>query len=217
MAQVVLRTERIVFSYDGEKNIVFRPFELGRGEMVVLKGPMGCGKTTFAKILAGLEKPAEGRVFFNENDIWKDRKARKEFSGKAVMLFQFSQDQLFEKSVLADVMYGPLNLGMSREEAEKASEEALSLCGVEKSLWDRNPLLLSGGQKKLVSFAGVLAMRSPVLILDEITAALDLVSQKRIFDVLDFLMKERGVSVVLVTHDDISLSCGGVYEIGNDQ
>ncbi len=221
MSKVLLSTRDLSFSYPDSSTLFFKDFEISEGSVICVTGPMGSGKTTFAKLLSGLEKPTSGKVLYKGEDIWVNRSSRRSFAGKAALLFQFSADQLFEKTVLADVMFGPLNMALDEKEAEKAAEEALRLAGVEEKLWRMDPFMLSGGQKKLVSLAGVLAIKPEVLILDEVTSALDSETEERVLSLLDSLRKEKNMAIVLITHDKEVLnryaSDGGIYEIGNDK
>lgn len=215
----LLSTKDLVFSYPDSQALCFKDFEINEGSFVCMSGDMGSGKTTLAKLLSGLEKPSSGKVLYRGEDIWKNHGVRKSFAGKVALLFQFSADQLFEKTVLEDVMFGPLNLGLSRDEAKKAAQEALSNSGVSEELWNMDPFMLSGGQKKLVSLAGVLAIKPEVLILDEVTSALDPDTVEKILCLLDNLRSEKNVAVVLITHDREIIkkysSDGGIYETGN--
>ncbi len=221
MSEVLLATKDLCFSYPDSETLHFKDLEIREGSVLCITGPMGSGKTTLAKILSGLEKPSSGQILYRGEDIWKSRSVRRAFAGKVALLFQFSADQLFEKTVLLDVMFGPLNMGLSKEEAEKVAVEALKSAQVEEKLWSMDPFMLSGGQKKLVSLAGVLAIKPEVLILDEVTSALDPETEKKILILLDSLRESEKKSVVLITHDRAIInrygSDGGIYENGNDK
>ncbi len=160
-------------------------FEIDKAGFVSVCGKTGSGKTTLIKLITGLLKPCEGEV---------------SLEGKAGLLFQFPEDQLFAPTVIEDVMYGPLNLGRNKVQARSDAEEALSCVGLGPEYYDRDPFTLSGGQKRLAALAGVLAMKGPVLVLDEPTAGLDFKASQALMDLLHNLNK-GGVTVIMVTHE----------------
>ncbi|MDQ0256035.1 energy-coupling factor transport system ATP-binding protein [Evansella vedderi] len=166
-------------------------------------GQTGSGKSTFVQLLNGLLKPTEGEVTIGDWKIYKDTKEKElYFIRKRVgMVFQFPEHQLFDETVLKDVMYGPINFGKSKKEAEEISKEMLTLVGIEPDLYERSPFELSGGQMRRVAIAGVLAIEPSVLILDEPTAGLDPQGHEGIMNILFQWYKgsdER--SIILVTH-----------------
>ena len=171
-----------------------------RGEFVGLIGHTGSGKSTLIQHFNGLLKPTSGRVLFDGEDIWKDVKFTREIRFKVGLVFQYPEHQLFENDVLSDVCFGPMNQGLSREEAEKEAKQALTQVGVKESNFKKSPFELSGGQKKRVAIAGVLAMNPKILILDEPTAGLDPKGRDDILDQIAELHKVRGITIVLVSH-----------------
>ena len=170
------------------------------GEFIGLVGHTGSGKSTLTQILNGLEKATSGSVFYNERNIYDKDFKMKELRGNVGLVFQYPEHQLFEVSVIEDVKYGPKNLGLDNLEIEMRSFEALKMVGIGDDLLDASPFALSGGQKRRVAIAGVLAMKPKVLILDEPTAGLDPKGRDEILDQIAKLHKETGMTVVLVSH-----------------
>ena len=171
---------------------------IASGSFVGLAGISGSGKTTLVRLLKGLIKPCSGSI------------TGLDFS-KVGLVFQYPENQLFEATVLKDVMFGPLNLGFEPSEARAMALEALSTMGLDASFYNRDPLFLSGGEKRRVAIAGTLAMKPEVLILDEPTAGLDWQMQEQLFSVLHKL-NLAGKTIILVSHnmDDIALHCNQV-------
>lgn len=174
--------------------------EIPDGQFVGLIGHTGSGKSTLVQHLNGLVKATSGRIYFDGRDIYGENFSMKELRSKVGLVFQYPEHQLFETDVLTDVCFGPKNLGFSKEEAQKKAKEALRMVGMGEEYDDRSPFELSGGQKRRVAIAGVLAMNPSVLILDEPTAGLDPRGRDEILDQIERLQKERGITVVLVSH-----------------
>lgn len=143
------------------------------GQFVGLIGHTGSGKSTFIQHLNALLSPTGGRVLCGGEDINRDKQARRDVKWKVGLVFQYPEYQLFEETVYADIAFGPKNMGLSKEEIDERVREAASFVGVEEELFQRSPLEMSGGQKRRIAIAGVIAMRPGVLILDEPTAGLD--------------------------------------------
>lgn len=165
-----------------------------------LIGHTGSGKSTLVQHLNGLVKATSGRIYFNGRDIYGENFSMKDLRSQVGLVFQYPEHQLFEIDVLSDVCFGPKNLGCSQEEAEKKAREALRMVGMGEEYEKRSPFDLSGGQKRRVAIAGVLAMDPQVLILDEPTAGLDPKGRDEILDQIGLLQRERGITVVLVSH-----------------
>ncbi len=174
--------------------------EIPDGQFVGLIGHTGSGKSTLVQHLNGLIKATGGRIYFNGRDIYGENFSMKELRSKVGLVFQYPEHQLFEVDVLSDVCFGPKNLGFSREEAEEKAKAALCMVGMGEEYYRRSPFKLSGGQKRRVAIAGVLAMEPEMLILDEPTAGLDPRGRDEILDQIEKLQKERGITVVLVSH-----------------
>lgn len=175
--------------------------EIEAGEFVGLIGPTGSGKSTLVQQFNGLLKPSAGKVFVDGVDLTlKDTQLRL-IRQKVGIVFQYPEHQLFGETVLEDVGFGPRNGGLSDEEVEKRVREALAYVGLDyEAIKDHSPFELSGGQKRRVAIAGVLAMRPSVLILDEPTAGLDPQGREEILGEIKHLHQERGITVILVTH-----------------
>ncbi|MCH5252225.1 MAG: energy-coupling factor transporter ATPase [Lachnospiraceae bacterium] len=170
------------------------------GEFVGLIGHTGSGKSTLIQHLNGLLKPTGGGVYYNGADIHDKDFSLKKLRGKIGLVFQYPEHQLFESTVIADVKFGPKNIGMDPLEVDVHAFEALKQVGIKEDLLDVSPLELSGGQRRRVAIAGVLAMEPEVLILDEPTAGLDPAGRDEILDLIAGLHRERGITVILVSH-----------------
>jgi len=165
-------------------------------------GHTGSGKSTVLQHFNGLLKPSKGEVHIGDRKIEAGKKAKelKSVRQKVGIVFQFPEHQLFEETVLKDIMFGPKNFGVSEEEAEKRARDLIHLVGLPEHVLDKSPFDLSGGQMRRVAIAGVLAMEPEVIVLDEPTAGLDPRGQKEIMDMFYTLHKERGLTTILVTH-----------------
>ena len=174
--------------------------EIWDGQFIGLIGHTGSGKSTLVQHLNGLVKATSGHIYFNGEDIYSENYDMRRLRSKVGLVFQYPEHQLFEVDVLSDVCFGPKNQGLSQEEAEKRAREALRMVGISEEYEKQSPFDLSGGQKRRVAIAGVLAMEPEVLILDEPTAGLDPRGRDEILDQISLLHKERGITVILVSH-----------------
>ena len=181
------------FEKQALKNICFT---VESGSFIGLIGHTGSGKSTLIQHMNGLIRP----TYFHDEDITADGYKKKELRSKVGIVFQYPEYQLFEIDVLTDVAFGPKNLGLSQEEAKKRAIEALQLVGIKEEQYTLSPFELSGGQKRRVAIAGVLAMQPEVLILDEPAAGLDPGSRREILDTIAHLYKETGMTVILSSH-----------------
>lgn len=181
-------------------------------EFIGIVGHTGSGKSTLTQLLNGLEKPSSGTIYYNDEDIQADGYERRKLRQKVGLVFQYPEHQLFEVSVIKDVELGPRNLGLSNLEVEKRSFDALKHVGLSDDLLDVAPFALSGGQKRRVAIAGVLAMQPEVLILDEPTAGLDPAGRTEILELLKKLHEENNITVILVSHsmDDVARYAGRI-------
>ena len=196
----LLELDQVVFGYAGSSGEARRIFErasfvLHWGERIGLHAPNGAGKSTLFRLLTGLEKPAAGRILFHGKSVqtaqdWLYLRQR------VGLVFQHAEDQLFCPTVLEDVAFGPLNLGLSPEEAQHRAEETLHKLGLE-SFANRPTYRLSGGEKRLVALSSVLSMRPEALLLDEPTTGLDAVSRRKLLT----LLEEMPVGGIFVSHD----------------
>lgn len=177
-------------------------FSLLKNSFTALIGHTGSGKSTLIQHLNGLLKPTEGKIFIDGVDITDEKVSLRDIRRKVGLVFQYPEYQLFEETVLKDVCYGPLNLGLSFKEAEQRAQRAIELVGLSfDEVKDRSPFALSGGQKRRVAIAGVIAMEPEVLILDEPTAGLDPKSHRDILLMIEAIKNEGGVTVLLVSHN----------------
>ena len=174
--------------------------EINDGEFVGLIGHTGSGKSTLVQHLNGLIQPTYGHIYFDGRDIYAEGYSMKEHRSNVGLVFQYPEHQLFEIDVLSDVCFGPKNLGMKKDEAEAQAKKALALVGLDESYYKRSPFDLSGGQKRRVAIAGVLAMKPKMLILDEPTAGLDPQGRKEILELISGLRRDTGITIVLVSH-----------------
>lgn len=170
------------------------------GEFIGLIGHTGSGKSTLVQHLNGLMKASEGEIYFNGQDIDDKDYSKKKLRSKIGLVFQYPEHQLFEVDVFTDVCFGPKNLGLDKKEVELRAYTALKQVGIENESFYQSPFDLSGGQKRRVAIAGVLAMKPEVLILDEPTAGLDPKGRDEILGQISKLRKETGITVILVSH-----------------
>ena len=174
--------------------------EIRDGEFIGLIGHTGSGKSTLVQHFNGLMKATSGAIYYNGENIYGEGYSMKEFRSKVGLVFQYPEHQLFEVDVLTDVCFGPKNQGCSKEEAEERALKALKMVGLKEKYYKQSPFELSGGQKRRVAIAGVLAMEPDVLILDEPTAGLDPKGRDEILDQLKRIHEERHIAIILVSH-----------------
>ena len=180
--------------------------DIEQGELLGIIGHTGSGKSTFLQHLNGLLKPSAGKICFQGKDIHESKALTRFVRFNVGLVFQYPEYQLFEETVFADIAFGPKNMGVREEELRDYVLEAASFVGLEEELMDASPLELSGGQKRRVAIAGVIAMRPDVLILDEPTAGLDPAGRESILqNILDYRAR-TGATVLLVSHsmDDVA-------------
>lgn len=170
------------------------------GQFMGIIGHTGSGKSTLIQHFNALVRPTSGTILYNGEDIWEEKYDRRKLRSEVGLVFQYPEHQLFESDVLSDVCFGPMNQGLSREEAEKEARKALAHVGFKEEYFSKSPFELSGGQKKRVAIAGVLAMNPKILILDEPTAGLDPKGRDDILDQIQLLHKMRGITIILVSH-----------------
>ncbi|MBO5639656.1 MAG: energy-coupling factor transporter ATPase [Oscillospiraceae bacterium] len=182
---------------------------LTQGECVFILGHTGSGKSTFVQHLNALLQPTGGTVKIDGADINKDKISRRDVKRRVGLVFQYPEYQLFEETVAEDIAFGPKNMKLTKEEIDERVHEAAGLVGVEESLFTCSPLELSGGQKRRVAIAGVIAMRPEVLILDEPTAGLDPVGSRTIMENIRNYRQKTGATVLIVSHnmDDAARYC----------
>lgn len=197
--------EKVSYIYEDNSDIkkpalIDIDLEIGEGEFIGIIGHTGSGKSTLIQHLNGLMEPTKGRVYFEGKNIHDDNYDIKSLRGKVGLCFQYPEHQLFETTILEDVCFGPMNFGASKEEAVKAAKEALKDVGISEELFGKSPFELSGGQKRRVAIAGILAMKPEYFILDEPTAGLDPEGRVQLLELLKRLNQEQGITIILVSH-----------------
>lgn len=196
----------VSYTYNKKDNLALKNinFTIDNNEIIFILGHTGSGKSTLVQHLNGLLFPSEGNVTIeiDKKNFIVDSKEKniKELRKNVGLVFQFPENQLFESSVLKDVMFGPRNFGYKEEEANRLAKASLNLLGIDESYYQRSPFDLSGGEKRKVAIAGVLASKPRILVLDEPTSSLDNRSTREFFNLIKEL-KNKGVIVIVVSHD----------------
>lgn len=216
--------DKVTYEYEKGTSMAQRAIdevdlEIKDGEFIGLIGHTGSGKSTLIQHLNGLLKPTSGHIYYGGEDIHDKDYDRKKLRQKVGLVFQFPEYQLFETTVIKDVKYGPTNMGLPKLDVDMRSYEALKQVGIGEELLDASPLAMSGGQKRRVAIAGVLAMNPEVLVLDEPTAGLDPKGREDILNMLYNLHKERKMTVILVSHsmEDVAKYVGRIIVMNQGQ
>ena len=181
-------------------------FAVNRGEFIGIIGHTGSGKSTLMQQLNGLLKPTSGKILLDGKDIWSDKKLTRQARFRVGLVFQYPEYQLFEETVYKDIAFGPKNMGLSAEEIDRRVRDAASIVGLTEAQLQVSPFDLSGGQKRRVAIAGVIAMEPEVLILDEPTAGLDPSGREEILKNIEDYRKKHNATVMMVSHsmDDVA-------------
>ncbi len=198
--------------------------EINEGKITGIIGRTGSGKSTLVEMFNGLVKPTSGRILLDGTDIWEGGKKMKDLNFKVGLVMQYPEYQLFEETVKKDIAFGPKNMGLSEEETEERVAYGARFAGLEEDLLEKSPFDLSGGQKRRVAIAGVMAMKPEVLVLDEPAAGLDPIGREEIFEGIRRFRDETGTTVIIVSHsmedmarycdENIVLYAGKVYAAG---
>ncbi len=204
-------TERLSYVYNKDTAYARKALDdinisINDGEYAAVIGHTGSGKSTLVQHFNGLYKPTEGTVKYNGEDIFDKKYSKKVLRSQVGLVFQYPEYQLFADTVITDVMFGPHNIGMDKNEAYNSAKNALDMVGIPENLYDVSPFNISGGERRRVAIAGVLAMNPKVLILDEPAAGLDPCGRKDILELVSKLHKERKLTVIMVSHsmDDVA-------------
>lgn len=206
-----IKLEHVSHVYGDDTNLAVKALddvsvEIPDGQFIGLIGHTGSGKSTLVQHLNGLLKATEGHIYFDGQDIYEKDYNMKALRSQVGLVFQYPEHQLFEVDVFSDVCFGPKNLGLPKKEVELRAFDALKKVGLPEEFYYQSPFDLSGGQKRRVAIAGVLAMKPKVLILDEPTAGLDPKGREEILEQIVKLKEESGITVILVSHsmDDVA-------------
>ncbi|MCM1171781.1 MAG: energy-coupling factor transporter ATPase [Clostridium sp.] len=203
--QAVLADD-ISFSYGNKKIFEHVSFSVSKGEYVAIIGRTGAGKTTLLQHIPGLLKPQNGHIYVDGVDLWDKYTDIRKIRCKVGYVFQYPEQQLFAKNVYEDVVFGPRNIGISEVEAEKRAYESIKLVGLPEDVYDLPLDKLSGGQRRRVALAGILAMQPDYLILDEPVAGLDPEGKRQMLEIINALNKEAGITIIAVSHDMESIA-----------
>ena len=201
----IIETRHLSYVYgqgmpDATKALDDVSFSVEEGDFVGIIGSTGSGKSTLITHFNGLLRPTEGQVLVDGRDLWEDPSKIREFRFLVGLVFQYPEYQLFEETVYKDIAFGPRNMGLSEDEIDRRVRRAAEFCGLDKDLLERSPFELSGGQKRRVAVAGVLAMEPRVLVLDEPAAGLDPEGRDMILSQVKAYHKQTGTTVILVSH-----------------
>ncbi|MGN0612355.1 MAG: energy-coupling factor transporter ATPase [Porcipelethomonas sp.] len=201
----ILKTEGLTYVYSQgtpfEKTAVDHvDLEIERGEFVGVIGHTGSGKSTLIQHFNGLLRPTSGKIYLDGKDIWEDKKNIRQVRFRVGLVFQYPEYQIFEETVYKDIAFGPKNMGLSPQEIDGRVRRTAEAVGIPAEMLDRSPFELSGGQKRRVAIAGVMAMEPEVLILDEPTAGLDPKGREKILGQIKQYHKNTGCTVLLVSH-----------------
>lgn len=174
--------------------------EIESGSFVGIIGHTGSGKSTLIQHLNGLLKPTEGSILLDGKDIWAEKAQMRQVRFRVGLVFQYPEYQIFEETVAKDIAFGPRNMGLAEEEVQARGKETAAIVGLSDDILEQSPFLLSGGQKRRVAIAGVMAMRPEVLILDEPTAGLDPRGREEILEEIKAYRRQTGATILLVSH-----------------
>ena len=201
----VIKTEHLTHTYSEGTPFVKMAIQdvnlsIEEGEMVGVIGHTGSGKSTLIQHFNGLLKPTSGKIYIDGEDMWADTTRLRDIRFKVGLVFQYSEYQLFEETVYKDISFGPKNMGLSEEEVDRRVRQAASFVNVTEEMMHKSPFELSGGQKRRVAIAGILAMQPKVLILDEPTAGLDPKGRDRILGQIQEYQQDQKNTVLIVSH-----------------
>lgn len=210
----ILELSDVCYTYDpgtpmAHEALSHIDLKIEKGSMMGLIGHTGCGKSTLLRMLNGLTKPDSGKILLDGWDIWEDPKKISAVRFRVGLVMQYPEYQLFDETVASDIAYGPRNMGLPAEEIAARVREAAAFAGISDDLLEKSPFELSGGQKRRVAIAGVMAMRPEILVLDEPAAGLDPMGREEIFAGLARYRAESGATVVVVSHsmEDMARYC----------
>ena len=175
-------------------------FSIEKGEIIGIIGHTGSGKSTLVQHLNGLLKPTNGMVLFNNEDIWNNSKDIRKIRSKVGLVFQYPEYQLFEETVFADISFGPKNMGLQGDELNNTVYEICKIVGVKEEFYEKSPFDLSGGEKRRVAIAGVMAMKPEIIVFDEPTAGLDPKGRENVMEIISNYREATGATVIIISH-----------------
>ena len=201
----IIKVEHLSYVYNpGMPNAVTAlddvSFTVEEGDFVGIIGATGSGKSTLITHMNGLNKPTSGKIYIDGRDLWADPEKIRDFRFLTGLVFQYPEYQLFEETIAKDIAYGPTNMKLPQDEIDERVRESMAAVGLAPELADQSPFALSGGQKRRVAIAGVIAMRPDVLVLDEPTAGLDPAGRDEIFELVRSYHKQSGATILIVSH-----------------
>ncbi len=208
----ILEVKGLTHSYSGNTPFVNDAvsnvsFSIEKGEIIGIIGHTGSGKSTLVQHLNGLLKPTEGTVLFEDEDIWKNPKEIRKIRSKVGLVFQYPEYQLFEETVYEDIAFGPKNMGLEGDELKNRIDEICKIIGIREDYLSKSPFDLSGGEKRRVAIAGVLAMRPEVIVFDEPTAGLDPRGREDVMQIIRDYRRATDATVIIISHsmEDMAL------------
>ena len=201
----ILEVKNLTHSYGGNTPFINDAvhnvsFSIEKGEIIGIIGHTGSGKSTLVQHLNGLLKPTEGTVLFENEDIWQNPKEIRKIRSKVGLVFQYPEYQLFEETVFADIAFGPKNMGLDGEELDNTVREICDIVGVKSEYFEKSPFDLSGGEKRRVAIAGVMAMKPSVIVFDEPTAGLDPKGRENVMEIIRNYRKVFDATVIIISH-----------------
>ena len=208
----ILEVKNLTHSYSGNTPFVNDAvkdvsFKVENGEILGIIGHTGSGKSTLVQHLNGLLKPTDGKILLENSDIWENPKEIRKIRSKVGLVFQYPEYQLFEETVYADIAFGPKNMGLSGDELDKRIKEISKIVGVKPEYFEKSPFDLSGGEKRRVAIAGVMAMRPQIIVFDEPTAGLDPVGRENVMKIINDYRTAYNATVIIISHsmEDMAL------------
>ncbi len=220
----ILKAEQLNYVYSPNTPFVTAAlknvsFSVNKGEIFGIIGHTGSGKSTLLQMLNGLLKSTSGTVLFNGKDIWENPKEIKKVRFKVGLVFQYPEYQLFEETVINDIAFGPKNKGLNEEEAKKEAITAAQTVGLKPELFEKSPFDLSGGEKRRVAIAGIMAMKPEVIVLDEPTAGLDPIGRQAVLNAIMEYRKTNNATVIIVSHsmEDMALICDRIMVLSGGE
>ena len=225
----ILEVKNLTHAYKGSSPFINDAvsnvsFTVEKGEIIGIIGHTGSGKSTLVQHLNGLLKPTSGNVLFENSDIWEKPKEIRKIRSKVGLVFQYPEYQLFEETVFKDISFGPRNMGLSEVEVDATVREICDVVGVKPEFFDKSPFDLSGGEKRRVAIAGVMAMKPEVIVFDEPTAGLDPKGREDIMEIISKYRESFSATVIIISHsmEDMALLAdrilvmnkGEIYKFG---